>query len=155
MARMSEIREQVSWQQRTRHERLQSLSGDATGQMNTSETMRKVAEIAVGLALGFMLEGTGLFSSGDTEQRATQPAPGTAYDSLAWKEMVAQLHVELLALPEREQTILCQHYLNGVNFDHLASLLAISKGRVSQLHRAALLLLRKRMGERGHFRLEK
>ena len=37
----------------------------------------------------------------------------------------------------------------------LAALLAISKGRVSQLHRAALLLLKKRMRERGHFRLER
>jgi len=46
-----------------------------------------------------------------------------------------------------------EHYIHGVAFEQLASLLDLSKGRVSQLHRAALLLLRKRLREHGHFRM--
>lgn len=150
---MSEMREQISWHHRTRRERLQSLSDIPADQMETPEAMEKLAEIAVGLALGFMLEGTGLFARG--EEEGGQSFPGTAYDSLAWKETLAQLEAELSALPQRDQTILREHYLNGVNFDQLASLLALTKGRISQMHRAALLLLRKRMSARGQFRLQK
>lgn len=146
---LSEVLEQLSWRRRVRRERLRSL---AEGTQETASPIEKLAELALGLALGFMLEGTGLFSAGDSEQAASAPAE-TAYDSLAWKEIVGQLRAELDDLPEREQAILRQHYLNGVSFDQLASLLAVSKARVSQLHRSALMLLRKRMRERGHFRM--
>ncbi|HEX3673453.1 MAG TPA: sigma factor-like helix-turn-helix DNA-binding protein [Rhizomicrobium sp.] len=152
---LSEMREQMSWHHRTRRERLQSLSGEDPGQANTAEAMAKLAEIAVGLALGFMLEGTGLFAPAEGDEDGTRPLAHTAYDSVAWKETVTQLHSELSVLPEREQTILHQHYLNGVGFEDLAALLGVTKGRISQLHRAALLLLRKRMSEHGHFRLGK
>ncbi len=153
MMRMSEVREQISWRHRARRERLGSL-GEAAGEdMDTARAMEKLAEIAVGLALGFMLEGTGLFVEDDAAGDGAPSAASTAYESLAWKETVAQLRAELAGLPPRERTILQEHYLHGVNFDQLASLLTVSKGRVSQLHRAALLLLRKRLGERGHFRL--
>ena len=99
-----------------------------------------------------MLEGTGLFCAGDEEQ-ARPAKPDSAYESLAWKEIVAHLQSEMEALPERERTILRQHYVNGLSFEQLAELLKISKGRVSQLHRAALLLLRKRMRDHGHLRM--
>lgn len=149
ISKTNEVREQLSWRRRMRRERMQSLSEKDAEHLAPIE---QLAELAVGLALGFILEGTGLFEQRDGE-RETQPIAETAYDSLAWKETVEQLQVELAQLPEREQTILRQHYENNLNFDHLAALLAISKGRVSQLHRAALMLLRKRLKDRGHFRM--
>jgi RNA polymerase sigma factor for flagellar operon FliA len=152
---MSEAREQIAWRRRARRERLQSLSDADTDRLSTSEAMEKLAEIAVGLAIGFMLEGTGLFAQGDGEEQGLQAQPATAYDSLAWKEIVVQLHDELSSMPEREQMLLRQHYLIGVNFDQLAQLMELTKGRVSQIHRAALGLLRKRLSARGHFRLGK
>jgi len=154
MVKMSELREQIAWRHRAQRERLRSLSETGTSKASTSEAMAAMADIAAGLALGFMLEGTGLFNPHDAEHGA-QSQDATAYKSVAWKEMVAQLHAAIAALPEREQTILRRHYLDGVSFDQLAQLLQITKGRVSQLHRAALVSLKKRMRERGHFRLEK
>ena len=67
--------------------------------------------------------------------------------------MITQLKSEILSLPQREQSILQKHYLDGVSFDDLSSLLGISKGRISQLHHAALILLRKRMAQYGHVQL--
>ncbi|MEI9997613.1 MAG: sigma-70 family RNA polymerase sigma factor [Rhizomicrobium sp.] len=153
LTRESEVREQVSWRHRARRERLGSLVDRTAEPGDTAQAMETLAEIAVGLAIGFMLEGTGLFVGGDREEGDAAPDAATAYDSLAWKEMVAQLRAEVAALPEREHAILREHYMNGVDFDQLAALLGLSKGRISQLHRAALLLLRKRLRERGHFRL--
>jgi RNA polymerase sigma factor for flagellar operon FliA len=154
IAKTNEVREQISWRNRLRRERLLSLSQETPASANTAGAVASLADIAVGLALGFMLEGTGLFDQGVTD-RVTPTTNTNAYDSIAWKQTVRRLEDALSTLPEREQTILRQHYLNGVSFDHLVSLLGISKGRISQLHRAALLLLKKRMREQGHFRLER
>jgi RNA polymerase sigma factor for flagellar operon FliA len=154
IAKMSEVHEQLSWHSRCRRERLRSLSPEDTRDLKTSEAMERAAEIAVGLALGFMLEGTG-FVANEADPAQSYSSRDTAYDSVAWNEMIDDLRAELAMLPEREQTILMQHYLNGMSFEQVASLFGISKGRVSQLHRVSLLSLRKRMIARGHFRLER
>jgi RNA polymerase sigma factor for flagellar operon FliA len=150
IGRTNELREQLSWRRRVRRERLQSLSEQVP---EAAAPIEKLAEIAAGLALGFMLEGTHLFVEEDASAGRGSAIAATAYDSAVWSETVSRLHEELSALPERERTILRQHYAGGLNFDQLASLLSISKGRVSQLHRAALALLRKRLRERGHVRM--
>jgi RNA polymerase sigma factor FliA len=154
IAQTNEMREQISWRRRIRRERVQSLSDAQADTSSTAVTpIEKLADIATGLALGFMLEGTSLFVEGDADAGQPVQVAATAYDSVVWNETVSRLHDELAALPEREQNILRQHYMGGLSFDQLASLLSISKGRVSQIHRAALELLRKRLRERGHFRI--
>lgn len=152
IARMNELREQLSWRHRLRRERTRSLmtSDDAVA-MSTSDTMAALAELAVSLALGFMLEGTGMMTSAEGGRLPL----GTAYDSAAWKEISNRLLAELASLPEREQIILRRHYIEDVSFEHLARLLDLSKARVSQLHRSALAVLRRRMAARGHFRMER
>jgi RNA polymerase sigma factor for flagellar operon FliA len=150
ITRLSEKHEQLSWRARMRRDRVRSLAGAREGEFSTSDAMASLAEIAVGLALGFMLEDAMSHTEVDIGNR-----PPTAYDSLVWKEMVTQLRRQLEGLPEREQQILRRHYMEGVTFDQLAALLDLTKGRISQLHRAALSLLRKRMDQRGHFRMER
>jgi RNA polymerase sigma factor for flagellar operon FliA len=75
------------------------------------------------------------------------------YDILVRKEQIERLLVELISLPQREQMILRQHYLNGLTLGELAALLSLTTGRVSQLHRAALVALRRRMRACGHLRV--
>jgi RNA polymerase sigma factor FliA len=147
IARANEMREQVSWRHRLRRERLSSLAERS----DVASPIEKLAEIAGGLALGFMLEGTGLLF--ESEEDKASSSPETAYESVAWNELVGELKSAIPALPERERTILERHYVDGLSFDQLALLLSLSKGRISQLHRAALARLRKRMRERGHFRM--
>ena len=148
---MSEVREQIGFRHRVRRERLRSLApGRAPPERRPGEAMEALADIAVGLALGFMLEGTGLYH----DEAAPAVAP-TAYDSLAWKDLVQRLTQELTRLPDRDRAILQLHYLEDVNFDQIAALMALTKGRISQLHKAALTLLRKRISGAGGFRLER
>jgi RNA polymerase sigma factor for flagellar operon FliA len=135
LTKMNEVREQISFRHRAKRERLRSLG----------------AGEAVGLALGFMLEGTSLYRD-DSNGVDVQP---TAYDSLAWKDLVERLTAELGRLPDRDRTIIQLHYLEEVNFDRIADLLGLTKGRISQLHKAALALLRKRISGTGGFRLER
>jgi RNA polymerase sigma factor for flagellar operon FliA len=151
IARMSEMREQLSWRHRLRRDRLQSLGQDVAVTASTADAMAALAEIAMGLAVGFMLEGSGMVA-GDGE---ADPGDARGYDSAEWTELVRRLKGELDSLCEREQTILRCHYLHDIAFDQIAVLIGVSKGRVSQLHRAALERLRKRMMMHGHFRLER
>lgn len=150
IAKMNEVREQLSHRGRVKRERLRSLAAEDAGTLDSGEAMEALVDMAVGLALGFMLEGTGLYH--DQEEPSTQV---TAYDSLAWKEIVDRLVAELARLPERDRQILRLHYMEDVNFDQIAALLGLSKGRISQLHKAALMLLRKRVSGAGGFRLER
>lgn len=110
--------------------------------------MDALIEIAVGLAVGFMLEGTGLYQEEDAVV-----APN-AYESAAWNDMRSTLRACLEKLPDRERLVLSHHYFDGIAFDQIAALYRLSKGRISQLHRSALDRLRRTMREQGHFKLE-
>jgi RNA polymerase sigma factor FliA len=142
---MSEYREQMSWRQRLRHDRLASLKEGTAKE--TSSPVEQLADIAMGLALGFMLEGTGIVVA-DADPGSP---PASAYESVAWAEALRDLAAALEALPEREHKILKFHYLDGVCFDDLAKLLGLSKGRVSQLHSSALKTLRRRLRQAPGF----
>ena len=152
ISRMSELREQISFRNRVRRERLRSLRPETpVDDMKSSEAVEALAGLAVGLALGFMLEGTGMYVA-DEE---TEARPAGSYESLSWKQTVKQLQAELGGLPERERTIIERHYGEGLTFDSIGALMGIGKARVSQLHRGALALLRKRLHKAGDFRLQR
>lgn len=137
-SRMSEIDAQYSNRRRVETERARSVGTQAD-----ADPLRALADLATGLAIGLMLEGTSLI----------EPANGAdhrpnAYESLAWRELQAMLVREVSRLPEREGVVIRQHYENGVSFTQIAKLLGLSKGRVSQLHASALMKLRSRLGHK-------
>lgn len=149
ISKVSELREQLSFRGRVRAERIQSLGAPDADKLSTGDAMQALVDLAVGLAVGFMLEDTGLYvGDGDADNRAS------AYESLAWREMAQRLAAELGSLPDRERMIIRRHYFEGLTFDQLGDLLGLTKGRISQLHRAALGLLKKRLRRAGDFRLE-
>jgi RNA polymerase sigma factor for flagellar operon FliA len=148
---MSEMREQQSFRRRVRRDRVRSLlSEDSQGAGSTADALESLIDLATGLAVGFMLEGSGGFA----DDSAADPGP-SAYSTLAWKETVNLLLAELESLPDREQTIIRQHYIVGLNFDQIADGLQVSRGRVSQLHRSGLARLRVRLGATEPFFLTK
>lgn len=149
IARASEVREQIASRSRLRAERLRSLAPQGVDGLDASQALNALVELATGLAVGFLLDG-GLAA----DEEAADRSP-SAYDGLAWRETVENLRQAIASLPDREGFIVRQHYLHGVAFDLIAGLLGLSKGRVSQLHRDAILRLRKRLGSRPDFVLER
>ena len=149
ISKMSEMREQISWRHRVRSERLRSLAPRERDVQSVEQALEALVEIAVGLAVGFMLEGTGLYND---EDAAIAP---NAYESLVWKDLPSALRSCLDTLPEREKSILSRHYFDGLAFEQIAKLYDVSKGRISQLHRSALDRLRKAMREQGHLKLQR
>lgn len=138
LSKMSEIGAQISQRQRIERERMRSLVPSATEAAD--DPLSALSGLAVGLALGLMLEGTSLVTA-----NCADPRP-TAYESLEWREMQARLAAELQKLPEKEAIVVRQHYHIGLSLAQIADLLGLSRGRISQLHRSALERLRKRIG---------
>lgn len=136
-ARMSEV--DAAWCQRRRQEvdRARSLTDRDAEQ---TDPVAALAALAAGLAIGLMVEGSAIAVGAD----AADPRPN-AYQSLAWRELQALLARGIAELPDREAAIVRQHYEAGVSFTQIAELLGVSKGRVSQLHAAALGRLRRRL----------
>ena len=133
---MTELDAQLSSRHRVEQERLRSLTV-------SDDPLARLTDLAVGLAIGLILDGTGLFDAGGQVDRRPDP-----YDTLAWRELQAILAAELERLPEPEALVIRQHYTNGVAFAQIALLMQLSRSRVSQLHRAALDRLRRRLWKR-------
>jgi RNA polymerase sigma factor for flagellar operon FliA len=139
IARLTEVGAQLRARRRVEQERLRSLA-DAEAAAR-EDAIGLLAELAVGLALGIILEGTSLFAADD------QPDPGpSAYERLAWREIQARLAGEVERLSARESAVIRQHYGHGLSFAQIARLMELSTGRISQLHSAALGRLRRRIG---------
>lgn len=145
LGKLSEVREQVSFRRRTQRDRVDSLQSNSA-----KDPLDALVELAVGLALGFMLEGTTLYVEQD--EISQQP---NAYESMAWKEAMQKLAKAVEGLPEREQTILRRHYFDGLRFEEIGAVVGVTKGRISQIHKAALGLLRKRLSQTNSFTLKR
>jgi RNA polymerase sigma factor for flagellar operon FliA len=137
VARMSEVDAQLSARRRAERERLRSLGRFD----NQEEALPALAELAVGLAIGLLLEGTNILA----EECAEDPRPN-AYESLEYRQLQMRLAECVGSLPEKESAVVRQHYLNGLDFAQIAELMNLSRGRISQLHQSALERLRKKIG---------
>lgn len=104
-----------------------------------------LAEVGIGLAVGFMLEDSGMFAA--PKERSSGPDP--AYQAVALKHTRQQLLALLKQLPAAEQRVLSLHYLQGQAFEEIARALNLTKGRISQIHKKALASLRALMIDRG------
>jgi RNA polymerase sigma factor for flagellar operon FliA len=143
MARMTEVGAQIRHRHRVEQERLRSLATEGAP-AQAGDAIAALSDAAIGLAIGMMLEGAALMR----RDNAADPGP-SAYESLELRQMQARLVEEIGSLSEREAAIIRQHYDTGLSFAQIAGLLGLSRGRVSQLHRAALEKLRKRVGAFG------
>lgn len=127
---------QWSFQKRARRDRVDSLTEE--GESRTDQDLfEHMANVAIGLAVGHVLEGAG----GETgAEEAPEQGP---YASLELSRLREQLRVVVDSLPERERQIVTFHYFEHVPFSEIAQIFGLSKGRVSQLHARALDLIRK------------
>lgn len=138
--KMSERREQCAYRSRLHKERIDSIAENDDSPSETS-LFHEMVEIALGMAICYMLEGTGL----------VQTQTNMPVDQVYHVQELSQLRDRLIeaveSLPERERLVIQHHYFNHVEFKHLTEIIGVSKGRVSQLHKRALLLLRNKLAE--------
>lgn len=148
IGKLSEVNQQITTRRRIERERLRSIRERGGEPQSLDDKLKLIGEIAAELAVGIMLEDSVMYLADERD-----PAQN-AYETLAWKQAVRHLMQTLDGLPERDRMIVRLHYLEGVPFEQIARLLDLSKGRISQLHKQAIGLLRQRLSDMGKFRLE-
>jgi RNA polymerase sigma factor for flagellar operon FliA len=135
---LSEKRQQVATRKRLQAERRDNAA--AAFDIDGGDLFQQLADVAVGLALGFVLEG----AADPKDDEAS--APAHPYGAIELAQLRSRLQGLVGGLPQRERLVIKYHYLNQVPFNQIADNMGITKGRVSQIHHNALALLRKAMG---------
>lgn len=143
---LTERQRQLALRRTLKRERLQSLAR-SDGETSGDDTFSRLASMAVGLALGFMLEDLGMV------QTDSASYGDNSYAGLEARQSRKELLRAVDALPEREAKIIRHHYLQQVPFDDIAVSLGLTKGRVSQLHRRALQSLLRMLQDGGRCQL--
>ena len=138
LEQLSEKRQQVATRKRLQTERRDNAA--AALDVDGGDLFQQLADAAVGLALGFVLDGAA--EPMDDEEAA----PAHPYGAIEMAQLRSRLQGLVGGLPQRERLVIKYHYLNQVPFNQIADNMGITKGRVSQIHHNALALLRKAMG---------
>lgn len=150
LVQMTERQEQIAARRRVLDERLDSIAGphsritvQATGgslptASDPAAALRHLAQVGMGLVLGFLLDGTSML---DNEQ-AKSAGDDLPYASVELKQQRRMLQSMLKQLPSQEHYVLKCHYQQGMLFDDIATAMGLSKGRISQIHKKALESLR-------------
>jgi RNA polymerase sigma factor FliA len=137
---LSEKQAQISTYLQARKDRARSLAEHGAGaSTGPHDPLRRLADIVVGLAMGTMLEDADGNADGDAE--AVDPA-GTPYDRLEIAQLRKRLRRLVDLLPEMDRRVLHHHYYQQVPFEEIARSSNLTKGRISQIHHAALSRLR-------------
>jgi RNA polymerase sigma factor for flagellar operon FliA len=145
LGRESEVAAQRSFWRTRSQERAESSPVSGAPVLLSEEAETFVDEVSVDelappaaanpLALGFLLEHDGE----DVADEAVQANPHAAVEQV---ELLTLIGIALEKLPARERELIRRHYFEQCEFRVIATELAVSAGRVSQLHAQALLRIR-------------
>lgn len=138
----SELHRQYEVRRQRARQRAQSLRDEADGSSNSA--LERLADLAVGLALGYALEDSGLMPD------PVAVIPDNAYARTELAQLRRQLTQLMSQLPVAERRVIQRHYFQQQAFDHIALELGLSRGRVSQLHHAGLRRLRELLRQARH-----
>lgn len=137
---LSEQYQQIDLRKRLRQERLDSLRRPA---LAGRDLFGGLAQMAVGLALSHLLEGSGMLQAqGDNAPSFKQEF----YDGARDRQLREAIERLVHALPVQARRVVRYHYFQNIGFTEIAELMGLTKGRISQIHRQALLLLKEARG---------
>lgn len=164
LERLTEKNQQIAVRQRLRRERLVAIAADAKSPAPSDsgvpvsrrsapeELFRYLAEVGVGLALGILLEGTGMVDAEAFDHPGETGSPEIRYFQRNELEQLRR-RVKLLVeqLPDQERSVIRHHYLQEISFAQIADSMSVTRGRVSQIHRRGLLLLQEALSRSKGF----
>jgi RNA polymerase sigma factor FliA len=141
IASFSERREQAGLLYRLKKERAESLklgpeSPERRRRARTS-AIREMADVTVIWALSYLLEGSGMLAPREEAHYVEQ-----FYDGQELRQLKEKLVGLVDALPDQERRVIKYHYFQNLEFTEIARIFGLTKGRISQIHKHALVLLR-------------
>jgi RNA polymerase sigma factor for flagellar operon FliA len=114
------------------HERAESFDDPAP-----EDQLNQMISSVTGLGLGFLLD-----ANAATELLASRPDASTVAEC---EQMDVLLAGSVAKLPEKEKLVVTLHYYQHMPFTDISELLGLTKGRISQLHKAALERIRSQL----------
>lgn len=145
----TEKQQQIAARKRLQAQRLESakaMAADKAASKEPDQLLAYLAEVGLGLALSWMLEGTGMVESG-AEPSETLPF----YRSVELQQLRRRIADLVHSLPAQQAQVVRYHYMQGLPFEEIATTLALTKGRISQIHKQALTTLRETLQSRRNF----
>ena len=139
--KITEKQQQIALRKQLQAERRESLKSrdvsDDSKEGKPEALFRRLADVGIGLALAYLLEGTGMIDL--PEEAADQ---NQYYRQVELRQLQQRVRVLVADLNEQERTVIRSHYLQEMPFSDIATLLGLTKGRIAQIHRQALGHLR-------------
>lgn len=150
IASATEKQQQIALRARLKKDRLNSIKQSAEELLDGAQgngvkasppasMLRHLAEVATGLALAWLLEDTGMVMADET---AADSRHIPYLQVLEIRQLQEQIRNLVDALPAQQQTVIRRHYLDEIPFEEIATQLGLSKGRISQVHKQALMSLK-------------
>ncbi|MFZ6721384.1 sigma-70 family RNA polymerase sigma factor [Undibacterium sp. Ji49W] len=139
----SERQQQISVGQRLKAQRLEANKDNAKDKdsddigSGSDKIFRRLAQVGLGMALSWLLEDSGMVVD-ERDHVIEMPF----YQGLELKQLQDQIQEIVNLLPKQEAKVIRYHYLQGLPFEEIAGLFGVSKGRISQIHKSALVNLR-------------
>lgn len=135
---LSERQQQAGLRRRLMQERVASIKTGGAGN-DGHRLLQELSEIGVGLALGFLLEGTGMVQVPD------ERVADNAYAPMELRQLRERIWQLVAQGTPREVQVIRRHYLQQQPFEQIAEALQLTRGRVSQLHKQGLERIRRSM----------
>lgn len=134
----SEIQEQVAARRRVIGQRLGTLRGApaAPEPDSPAAVFASLAELAIGLAIGFVLEDSGMHMDAQADYA------DNTYQAVELRQLQARVRAQVGNLPANQQKVIEGHYLQHLAFEEIARAMGLTRGRIAQLHKEALGTLR-------------
>lgn len=134
LATYSERQSQLAFRRNLVRERSASLRSQPESSQRSA--LERLADLAIGLALGFSLD------PGTPDELPEPASPDNAYVRVELAQLRRDLAELVQQLSENEHRVVVRHYFQQQTFDEIARGMALSNGRISQLHQSALTHLR-------------
>lgn len=142
---LTERQQQSAALRRWRVERVPSMhASDVASRAQLDNVFEALAQVGMGLALGFMLEDTGMLSRGEDDAE-----PDAAYRSTELRQIRSQLATLVKRLGVQERRVIDLHYFQRQPFEEVAHEMQLTKGRISQIHKRAVESLREQLSRRN------
>ncbi|MEJ1964232.1 MAG: sigma-70 family RNA polymerase sigma factor [Gammaproteobacteria bacterium] len=133
LGRESETAAQKSFWRTRVAERVDSLKPPLA--LSGDDELAELAGMAVGLALGFLLDG-------DVDKVPDETPQGNPYALAEFAQLRDMVRTTVDLLPQKQQQVIRRHYFEHGEFREIAREMAVTPGRISQLHSQALSRIR-------------
>jgi RNA polymerase sigma factor for flagellar operon FliA len=136
MESASEVQRQIAARKRVVSARVASLSEAGAAVDGPESVFARLATMAIGLAVGFALEESGMYLEQDREYA------DNTYTGVELKQLQGRVKGALATLAPVQRRVIEAHYLQQMQFEELARDMGLTRGRISQIHKEALHKLR-------------